>query len=117
MKLTDIIDQLGLHVQAGAEYVDREVKGGYVSDMLSDVLKHASEGDVWVTLQIHLNVMAIAGMREIAAIIIVNDRQPDEETLEKATAEHIPVLGTHMNAYQVVGKLYQLGLRSQDEDL
>lgn len=117
MKLQDIVDKLDLRVQAGADFLDREAQGGYVSDMLSDVLKHASQGDVWVTVQIHLNIMAIAGMKELAGIIIVNGRQPDEETLDKANEEKIPVLGTEMNAYQVVGKLYQLGLYAQDENI
>ncbi len=117
MKLTDIIKTLDLRVQAGADFLDREVQGGYVSDMLSDVLNHASQGDVWVTVQIHLNIMAIAGMKELAGIIIVNGRQPDEETLAKANEEKIPVLGTEMNAYQIVGQLYQLGVHAHDENV
>ena len=71
-------------------------------------------GDVWVTFQIHLNVMTIASMKEIAAIILVCGRRPDEETLQKAVAEKIPVLGTTMSAFQVVGELYQLGIRPHD---
>ncbi len=117
MKLTEIIEKLDLTIQTGADFLDREVRGGYVSDMLSAVLTNASKDDIWVTLQIHLNIMAIASMKEIAAIIIVNGRQPDEETLSKAVTEKIPVLGTDMSAYQVVGKLYQLGIRAQDENV
>lgn len=117
MTLRDIVEKLDLQVQVGADFLHREVKGGYVSDMLSDVLKHASKDDVWVTVQIHLNVVAIAGMKEIAAIIIANGRRPDEETLEKAEDEKIPVLGTDLNAYQIVGELYLLGLKVQDEDV
>ena len=111
MKLTDIIEKLDLTIQTGADFLDREVKGGYVSDMLSDVLTNASQDDVWVTVQRHLNIIAIAGMKEIAAIIIVNGRQPDEETLDQANTEKLPVLGTDMKAFEVVGKLYQLGIR------
>lgn len=117
MKLTDIVEQLDLTVQTGANFLDREVRGGYVSDMLSDVLTHASKDDIWITVQIHLNIMAIAGMKELAAIIIVNSRQPDEETLRKANEEKLPVLGTDMNAFQVAGQLYQLGIRSQDKNV
>lgn len=111
MKLTELIQQLDLSVLAGADFLEREVGGGYVSDMLSDVLTNASQDDVWVTVQRHLNIIAIAGMKEIAAIIIVNDRQPDEETLSQANTEKLAVLGTDMKAFEVVGKLYQLGIR------
>lgn len=117
MTLQTIVETLGLTVQTGAEFLDREVCGGYVSDMLSDVLAHASKGDVWITVQLHLNIIPIASMKEVAGIIIVNDRHPDEETLNKALAEKIPVLGTGMSAYQIVGKLYQMGITEQNADL
>ena len=110
MKLTDIIEKLDLTIQTGADFLDRDVRGGYVSDMLSDVLTHAEKDNVWVTVQRHLNIIAIAGMKEIAAIIIVNGRQPDEETLSQANTEKLPILGTEMKAFEVVGKLYQLGI-------
>ena len=111
MKLGDIVKQLGLDVKSGSDLLDKEVTGGYVSDILSDVLAHASEGDIWVTIQIHLNIIPIASMKEISGIIIANGRQPEEETLEKANAENVPVLGTNMSAFQVVGKLYRLSIR------
>ncbi len=115
MKLTDIVKTLDLTIKSGDDLLDREVNGGYVSDLLSDVLAHASEDDIWVTLQIHLNIIPIASMKGLSGIIIVNDRQPDEETLKKANLEDIPVLGTSMSAFQIVGELYRLGIRGQNE--
>lgn len=115
MKLHEILKQLELSVKSGAGLLEREVTGGYVSDILSDVLAHAASGDIWVTIQIHLNIIPIASMKEIAGIIIANGRQPDEETLKKAETENIPVLGTDISAFQIVGKLYQLGIRARDE--
>jgi predicted transcriptional regulator len=115
MKLQDIVEKLELNVKSGNALLDREVTGGYVSDILSDVLAHGESDDIWVTIQIHLNIIPIASMKELAGIIITNGRQPDEETLKKADEENIPVMGTGMSAFQVVGKLYQLGIRGQDE--
>ena len=60
MTVQDIVSQLNLTVCSGQEGLQREVKGGYTSDLLSDVMGHAQEGDVWVTLQTHKNVMAIS---------------------------------------------------------
>ena len=117
MKLTDIVEQLGLKVLSGVDLLDREVAGGYVSDILSDVLAHGESGDIWVTIQIHLNIIPIASMKDLAGIIIANGRQPDEETLQKANAENVPVLGTDLNAFQIVGKLYQLGIRGRNENV
>ena len=110
MKILDIVKNLKLNVISGDDLLDKDVTGGYVSDMLSDVIAHAQKGDIWVTLQTHLNIIPVASMKEVFGIIIVNGRQPEEETLKKAMEEKVPVLGTEMTAFQVVGKLYQLGI-------
>ena len=86
MTVQDIVSQLYLTVCSGQEGLQREVKGGYTSDLLSDVMGHAQEGDVWVTLQTHKNVMAIASLKEIAAIILVKGHLPEEDTLEALQA-------------------------------
>ena len=117
MKIKDIVKSLNLEVKFGNELLEREVTGGYVSDMLSDVIANARTGDIWVTLQTHLNIIAVAMMKEVSCVIIVNGRQPDDETLKKAKEEEIPVLGTIMNAFQVVGRLNQLGICACDEGI
>ena len=116
MNLNEIVKKLNLDVKTGKNLLDRKVTGGYASDLLSDVLAHAEKNNIWVTLQIHLNIIPVASMKEISAIIIVNGRGPDKETLKKAEDEKIPVLGTEMRAFQVVGKLYQLGI-GRDEKI
>jgi len=117
MTLREIAAKLDLEARSGNEVLDREVTGGYVSDLLSDVLAHTKKGNVWVTLQTHLNIVAVASMKQLAGIIIVNGRQPDEATLKKAGEEGVPILGTERTAFQLVGKLYQLGIRGNDEDV
>jgi predicted transcriptional regulator len=117
MKLTGIVKTLELDIKAGHDVLDREVTGGYVSDILSSVLTHAEQGNIWVTYQRHLNIIPIAGAKEISAIILVNGREVDKETLEKANEEKMPILGTSMDAFQVVGKLYRLGIRGSDENV
>jgi len=58
MNLNDLVKEFGLDVKTGSGQLDREVTGGYVSDLLSDVLAHGEEGNVWVTLHIHQNIVA-----------------------------------------------------------
>lgn len=110
MKLSELVDRLGLKVFSGQEYLDRRVKGGYTSDMLSDVIAHAGKDNIWITLQTHLNIVPVAMMKEVAAILIVNGRKPDEETLTRAEEEQIPILGTELNAYETSARLSKLGL-------
>jgi len=110
MKILEIAQELELQVISGNNLLQKEISGGYVSDMLSDVIAHAEKGNIWITLQTHLNIIPVASMKELAGIIIVNGRQPDQDTLKKAEEEKIPILGTDKNACQIVGKLYQLGI-------
>jgi predicted transcriptional regulator len=117
MKLSEIVEKLQLDVKSGNDLLDRDVTGGYVSDMLSDVIAHSEKGNIWITLQTHLNIIPVASMKEISGIIIVNGRQPDQDALKKAEEEKVPVLGTDMKAFQVVGRLYQLGIGGKDEDV
>jgi BioD-like phosphotransacetylase family protein len=114
MKLREIASKLSLSVQAGGDKLDKEVTGGYASDLLSCVMARARKGNVWVTLQSHLNVVAVASLLELAGIIITEGAAPDAATLSKATAEGLPVLTTAKTTYSVVGELTQLGIQGGD---
>jgi serine kinase of HPr protein (carbohydrate metabolism regulator) len=108
MKIKEIAERLNLAVLAGSEGLDREISGGYTSDLLSDVMGNAAEGAIWITLQTHKNVMAIASLRDLAGIILVKGNKPDPDTAAQAETESIPVLGTDLSAFEISGKLYQL---------
>jgi predicted transcriptional regulator len=108
MKVSDLVSELKLTVYSGEAGLDNLVKGGYVSDLLSDVIGYANEGEVWVTLQTHQNVMAVASLKDLAAVILVKGFGPDEDTVTHSNTEEIPVLGTHMGTFELAGKLYQL---------
>ena len=107
MTVKEIANRLDLRIYAGSESLDQELKGAYVSDLLSDVMGHAMEGEAWITLQSHVNVAAIASLKELAAIVLVKGIKPHAAMLEKAMEEGIPVLGTELSTYQITGKVYQ----------
>ena len=110
MKLQEIINQLNLQVQTNTPNLEVDVSGGYVSDLLSDVMANTTKGTVWITLQIHQNTVAVAVLKELAGIIIINGKQPAEETIKKAEQENIPVLTTELSAFDVICKLCKLGI-------
>ena len=107
MKLTELIQKLNLGVRARGN-PEREVTGGYASDLLSDVIARGKEGNLWITLQTHQNIIAVAKLKDLAGIIIVNNREPDEETLAKAKEEDVPLLCSEEMAFEISGKLYKL---------
>jgi hypothetical protein len=108
MKVKDIIEQLNLKALTAQEKCDVEASGGYTSDLLSDVIANSKEKNVWVTLQTHPNIVAVAKLKDLAAIILVNNRMPEAETLKKAEEEKVPLLTTGNSAFVISGKLYAL---------
>ncbi len=99
---------MNLTVFCGEENLETEIQGGYVSDLLSDVMGFAKEGNVWVTLQTHKNVIAIASLKELACVLLVKGNKPDDDMLEQAKEEGIPVLGTTEQTFETAGRIYQL---------
>jgi serine kinase of HPr protein (carbohydrate metabolism regulator) len=108
MKLKEIIEKLQLQVLAGQDPLDTEVTGGYTSDLLSDVMANSKVKNLWVTLQTHENIVAVAKLKDLAGIIIINNRKPDEETLKRAKDEQVTVLASGETAFSITGKLYGL---------
>jgi hypothetical protein len=104
----EIIDGLSLRNYSGDVGTDRIVKGGYSSDLLSDVMGNAKVGQAWITLQTHRNVAAIASLKDLSAIILVKNSAPDPDMLEHAIKEGVPVLGTADNTFEVSAKLFNL---------
>ena len=110
MQVKDLVSQFKLTMVAGEKGLERRVKDGYCGDLLSEIMANAPEGCVWLTIQGHQNIVAVAVLREMAAIIITGGQTPDEETLDKANREEIPVLLWPNSAYELVGRLYALGV-------
>jgi predicted transcriptional regulator len=115
VKLDKIVKELSLEVKTGEDNLHNEITGVYVSDLLSDVMANSKEGNLWITLQTHLNIVAVAGMKALTGIIIVGNRQPQDEVLQKAESEKITIMTTPLRTFEVAGRIYQL-LKQKDTD-
>jgi hypothetical protein len=113
MKLKDLAGHLEWELMTRNVPVEAEVKTGYASDLLSDVLANSIEGDLWVTRQTHLNIVAIAVMRDLSGVLLANGVKPDPDTIEKAVEKMVPIFRTHLPTFEVVGRLYQLGISGE----
>lgn len=110
MKLTELIREFDLDVRSAQGDLDHEVTGGYASDLMSDVMAHGRDGDLWITLHVHQNIVAVAALNNLAGIILVNGREPEQETVAKADKEGIPILISKLPTFELVGRLYKLGI-------
>jgi len=115
IKVNQVVEVFNLEIICGKELLDTEVEGGYASDMLSDVMANGKKGDIWITLQGHPNIVAVAKLKEIAAIVMVNNRKPEEETVKKAKAENIPIMTTTLPAFEIAGRLHEMGISGSRE--
>lgn len=107
----DVVEQLKLKVVAGEKGLGREVGGGYVGDLLSLVMAKAGSGNIWVTVQGHPNVVAVATLVGISAVIVVEDAKIDQSAIEKAEQEDVPILSTRRSAFSVVSDLAAMGIK------
>ena len=111
MKLEEVAEQLHLSVRCGGDQLERDVTGGYAGDLLSDVIANSKAGDIWITMQVHVNIVAVAVLKDLAAIVLVRGREPAEETLEKAVREKVPILVSDLPAFETAGRLFETNRR------
>ena len=113
MKLREISASLGLKLLTREldSQQDVEVTTGHASDLLSDVLSNAPSGSVIVTIQAHLNVVAVALHARAAAVILAAARSVDPEVIERAAEEKVPLFSSDASTFDVVGRLYEIGIR------
>jgi predicted transcriptional regulator len=106
MKLAQLVESLGLEVLTADRSLERDVTTGYVSDLLSDVIANVEEGAVWITIQRHINVLGVAKLKDVAAIIVARGLQVDPEVIEKANQEDVPVLRSRLSSFEICGLIY-----------
>jgi hypothetical protein len=111
--LKEIIEKLKLETVSSSHPADQPVVGGYAADLLSCAMKGAKKDYIWVTLQSHLNVVAVASLLSLAGVIITEGNRPDEETITRAEKEGITLMVTPKTTFTVVGQLTLLGITGE----
>ncbi|MGQ9815885.1 MAG: DRTGG domain-containing protein [Candidatus Roseilinea sp.] len=115
MTLQDIIQQLDLTLLTRkTDFSAIAPVSGYASDLLSCVMAGARRKSVWVTLQAHANIVAVAALLDLSAVIITEGAMPDPSAIAKADEEGIILLSTQRPTFEVVGRLWEMGLRTDN---
>jgi hypothetical protein len=108
VNIREVVKTLSLEVKTTKGDLEHTVTGCYISDLLSDVMANAREGEVWITLQTHPNIVAVAALKNLSGIIITNNRTPEEETMKKAEDERIIIAVSPSSTFEVGGMLYKM---------
>ena len=110
MIVRDVLAAIGAEVVAGDDCLDREVTGGYASDLLSCVMASAQNGNIWVTLQAHMNVVAVSVLLDLSAVVITEGVRPEADVLARASEKNMPVLLCKQGSFTTVTRLAQVGI-------
>ena len=113
MKLSEIITALDLETLNKKPIKDEVIiKYGYIGDLLSQVLAAVKpNSSIWITIQRHLNIMGVAVMAGIPAVIICEGHDVPDNVIEKADEEQIALFRSQDNAFQIAGKLHKCGIK------
>ena len=110
MKVSELKTLIGAESLTPGVGEDREITCGYTCDLLSWVMAHGDEGMVWVTVQTHLNVIAVAVLSDMACVILPEGIRMETESLDKAVSEGMAVLTSPLTAFEICGKLAAQGV-------
>ena len=113
MNVKELSEKFNLQVAAGKQFLDRPIQGGYCGDLLSNVMGNAPNGCIWLTVQTHQNIVSVAVLHEMAAIVLTGGQEPDQETIEKAEEEGIPILIWQDSAFELAGQVYAAGVTNR----
>ena len=108
MNTNDLIENAGLKALTAVD--PREVSGVFVSDMLSDAMAGAKSGNLWITVQTHKNIVPAANLVDASAVLITSGKNVPQDTLDLANQHGIAILWTELPTFELIGKLYALGL-------
>jgi 1-aminocyclopropane-1-carboxylate deaminase/D-cysteine desulfhydrase-like pyridoxal-dependent ACC family enzyme len=90
---------------------DIEIEGVYIGDLLSIVMSKAKKNYVWITIQTHINIVAVAELLELSCIIVVENMEVAEDTLKKAKELNIPIFKTSESAYEMACRMSSMGIK------
>lgn len=110
MKLCEIIDKMELEVVTEFDLPQKQVEGVYIGDLLSIVMAKAQQNFLWITIQTHINIIAVATLVDLAGIIIVEGMEIEKDTIEKALEVGIPIFKSKLSAYDIACKLREIGV-------
>lgn len=114
MKISEIRDILKATVLAGEDQMDDEIMGGGSADLMEDVLAAVAKGAVLLTGLNTDQVIRIARVAGVKAVVFVRGKKPDQKIIDMAQSYNLPVLLTRYSLFVASGRLYMNGLRGLD---
>lgn len=110
LTVENLVNDFGFKLLAGEAGLKNEINGVYIGDLLSWVMGRAEEGNAWLTIQGHVNIVAVALLTSVSCIIVCEGSEVDAESILKSNKEEIPLLSTDLKMYDAAKIFIQAGI-------
>ncbi len=110
MKIGELLEKTGWNMITDGVSTERTVEGAYCGDLLSWVMGNGEPGHAWITVQVHMNIVAVAQLREFSCILIADGANVSPEVRAKAAEEGLPMIETGLSEFETARKLIELGI-------
>lgn len=110
MLVAELVQNLGLTVVTGEAFLENKIKSGFVGDLLSVVMGKAEEGCAWITVQSHVNIVAVAVLINAACIIVSEDFTVDQDAITKANEEEVVILTSPLSSFALAKLMTEQGI-------
>lgn len=112
----EIAEKLNMQIVVSGVSINNKITSGICSDLLSWVMAHGKKDSLWITIQTHVNTVAVASLLELSCIIISGGAQADPKTINKAKAEGVTLLSSDLTSFKLAGMLYSLGVGIDEQE-
>lgn len=117
MKTDELKDMLRLDQLTNDDTPPKEISAGYTCDLLSWVMAHGgNRGMAWITVQTHMNVVAVATLLDMACVILPDSITLEPDALQRANEEGVIVFKSSMSAYEICGRMWQIDIPQTTRD-
>lgn len=107
MKVHELASAMNLQTIAMPDG-EREIRGGYIGDLLSWVMGRAQSGNVWITIMSNINIVAVATLADVACVILAEGVNVEESVKSVAEAKGVNLFTSRLTAFELAGKLAEL---------
>jgi hypothetical protein len=109
MRISEVVEKTEL--EALNKWEDEDIRGVYISDMVSDIITGAADCDLLLTLQTHKSLIAAANLVDVRAVVFAHDKRPADDVVELASKAGIALFTTRDHTWKYACKLFELGMR------
>lgn len=106
MRVIEIIDKIEGTIKTKTS--DNDFAGIYAGDLLSHVMAHAKENNLFLTIMANINAIAVASLLDLPVVVFAEGVSPTEEMINKADDEKIVVICTKLNVVDVIRRIYAI---------